>query len=99
MLLLMPIHTPILKFTNLLVFLVCLVPGQINQLLIVNFLGNHWNEKVNRRKFLDSIATQAGFDPLSPSDWYTFLSSNSIFKHKVFILYCIGLSYHKFMIS
>ena len=42
----------------------------------------HWQEPVNRRKFLDSFAEQRGFDPLLPENWYSVVAED-ILKEKV----------------
>jgi hypothetical protein len=42
--------------------------------------GSYWQNKENRRKFLDQYAKEKGFDPLLPENWYN-ISSSVVLQH------------------
>lgn len=47
-------------------------------------IDNYWEDEKRRREFFDSFATENGFDPLVPENWYS-VSTNELRETKVII--------------
>src|SRR5271163_996730 len=60
-------------------------------LVLILFEVNYWEDVNNRRKLFDKFAKSKKFEPLIPTNWYTWTKTD-LLSFKVFLTCCLFIS-------